>query len=212
MGPRRAPASVPRRFAVEERCDGRRRDAPASRAAQGEGAHRLRRLVAAQPAAARTVALPRARRGVVPALRDLSHRPVLPDLALRVGRPRGGRVRRPAELRRAALRRRLLHLSEEQRPLADPLHARDPRRPVHRAVPEPDRPRHPDLQVAVLLPLRDQPGRRRPSSRVFLRSRPTGCSTDPRRSFGLGPIAVPGDPDTRHLRHQVPPGLWPQTA
>jgi hypothetical protein len=41
---------------------------------------------------------------------------------------------------------------------------------LHRDLPEPDGPRHPALQVAVLLPLRDQPGRRRPDLLVVLRA------------------------------------------
>ncbi len=79
-------------------------------------------------------------------------------------------VARLGQLRRTVRRRGFLHLAQEQRHLAGPVPAGRTGGPVHRHFPQPDSHRHAALQVAVLLPVRDLAGRRRPDVLLVLRA------------------------------------------
>ena len=70
---------------------------------------------------------------------------------------------------------------------------------------------NPALQVAVLLSLRHQPGRRRPRLLVVLRSDLRPCSTSSSACSVSAPVNVLGD--ERYVTYGIiAAGIWPQTA
>ena len=162
------------------------------RCAEGE-------LVPPQPPGARAVVLPRSRRPVLPRLRHLPDRPELRDLPLQVGRARRGEVHRSQELREALQRPGVRDLPLEQSQVAGPVPSRGPRRALHRHFPEPDGHRHPPLQVALLLSLRHQPGRRGARLHLVLRPDVRAAERNHRVVRG-GTDQRSRGPRARHLR------------
>jgi hypothetical protein len=84
-----------------------------------------------------------------------------------------------------------------------------PAGPVHRDLPQPDRHRHPPVQVAVLLSLRDQPGRRRPDLLLVLRAELRAVYLLIEWLTGTGIAVLADDACTYGV---IAAGLWPQIA